>query len=377
MKLFLEKSFIRIFTPVFISLFILIVGVSAYVYFQQRNRILTNASGYYSDLLRQRSELLHAKFAPTISDLGFFAHQLLVIKYLDNSTGKPELIKEMQLFAQFNRSYQQIRFINAKGMEQIRINWVGDSLIITPDKLLQDKSQRYYFKKTAALHPGEIYVSPIDLNMEHGKIEIPYQRVIRFGTPIFNKDNQFAGVIIINQNLNTLFNRLKITNDHYNGHLMFLNRDGYWLFGSKENKSFGFMFDSLKNQRLSNLFPKRWNKITKQSSGEIYGPKGMDIFQHVGLGYHAGRGDNFYPGKVYVDAVNDWVLLVHVDYANIKNYKSNKTVFLLVLGVSIFLVLYIAYIMSRLRFKEKKYVAEINAVNKSLEYKIEQRTKEL
>ena len=43
---------------------------------------------------------------------------------------------------------------------------------------------------------GSIYVSQIGLNIEDGKIEIPYNPVIRFATPIFVDEKQ-AGIVFL------------------------------------------------------------------------------------------------------------------------------------------------------------------------------------
>lgn len=377
MKLFLEKSFIRIFTPVFFVLFFVIGGVSFYVYFQQREHILSNTVDYYSELLHQRSELIHAIFSPTISDLNFLARHWTVVHNLNSSEDKNQLIEDMRLFAQYNWTYRQIRFIGADGMEKVRINWKGDSLVVTKDSQLQDKSHRYYFQKAIHLKPGEIYASPIDLNVEHGKIEVPYQRVIRFATPIFDGNKQLTGIIVINQYLNDAFDRLKIPDDNFKGQLMFLNTDGYWLLGSQKYPSFGFMIDSLSTQKYPHFFPLKWAEIISKNSGAIYGKDGIDIFQHTSINYSGQKGGVYQFNKVFSDEENNWTFVAHVNYDNIKSYRSSRIIFLLILGTSLFLVMFVSYILSRLRFKEKQYLAELNAINRGLEFKIKQRTKEL
>jgi len=53
-----------------------------------------------------------------------------------------------------------------------------------PDKELQKKGKRYYFSDSFKLKPGQIFVSPLDLNVEHGHLEKPIKPMIRFGTPV-------------------------------------------------------------------------------------------------------------------------------------------------------------------------------------------------
>ncbi|GJQ57546.1 MAG: hypothetical protein D8M57_19500 [Candidatus Scalindua sp. AMX11] len=47
-------------------------------------------------------------------------------------------------------------------------------------KLLYLNSDRDCFTKAVDLQQGEIYDSPLDLNREYGKIDIPHKPVIRF-----------------------------------------------------------------------------------------------------------------------------------------------------------------------------------------------------
>ncbi len=78
--------------------------------------------------------------------------------------------------------YQQIRLIDKKGMEIVRVdNHSNGTYEIVEKERLQDKSSRYYFTETMDTLEDTIYVSPFDLNMERGQIEIPYKPMIRIG----------------------------------------------------------------------------------------------------------------------------------------------------------------------------------------------------
>jgi len=103
-----------------------------------------------------------------------------------------------------NKDYMQMRFIDEKGMEKLRFE--RDKKSKEPFKTFkfQDKSNRYYFKEVKELKKDEIWFSPIDLNIEHGKIETPYKSVVRVASPIFIND-QFKGILILNIFMKELF----------------------------------------------------------------------------------------------------------------------------------------------------------------------------
>ncbi len=93
--------------------------------------------------------------------------------------------------------YMQLRFLDAKGVEKLRFD--RDSIGAYPYKkaVLQDKSDRYYFKEAAKLPEGKIYTSRIDYNVENGKVAQPFIPVFRVSIPIYFK-KKFMGILTIN-----------------------------------------------------------------------------------------------------------------------------------------------------------------------------------
>ena len=97
-----------------------------------------------------------------------------------------------------NPLYQQVRWIDELGMERVRVMRDGGALFAVGPEALQSKSSRYYFEKSASLSPGEFYVSPVDLNVEHGEVEIPPRPVLRVATPVESGNHERRGVIVLN-----------------------------------------------------------------------------------------------------------------------------------------------------------------------------------
>ncbi len=105
------------------------------------------------------------------------------------------------VFSQFGEAkpqYLQLRYLDEQGNELVRVD-IRDSVAgVVPDNDLQNKATADYFTKTMALGPGEVHVSPLELNREHGRIEKPVTPVIRFATPVFNEAGQRRGVVVLN-----------------------------------------------------------------------------------------------------------------------------------------------------------------------------------
>ena len=104
--------------------------------------------------------------------------------------------------------YDQIRYIDRFGIEQIRVNRRnGQSELVTDD--LQVKSDRDYVRKGLALKPGETALSPFELNRENGRIEVPYRPALRAIARLGVVGEYYTpGIVVINGNAERLIHRL-------------------------------------------------------------------------------------------------------------------------------------------------------------------------
>ncbi len=98
---------------------------------------------------------------------------------------------------------------------------------------LKNVNNREYFEKTMALNPGEIYISPINLNREvtTGKLEIPYKPTIRVAVPLTNKKGRKEGIFIANLLAESLFEFTdsKSLKKDYDMTCLIINKQEYYL----------------------------------------------------------------------------------------------------------------------------------------------------
>jgi two-component system sensor histidine kinase EvgS len=134
------------------------------------------------------------------TDLRFVANLPAMSRYLDsaNLAQREELEKIFLLLSKEKKRYDQIRYLDDRGQEVIRINYNNGSPTVTQRKQLQNKAGRYFFNDTLKLDQGEIFVSQLDLNVENGSIEVPYKPMLRFGTPVFDRAGRKRGIILLN-----------------------------------------------------------------------------------------------------------------------------------------------------------------------------------
>ncbi|MFQ5433194.1 MAG: PAS domain-containing protein, partial [Nitrospinota bacterium] len=162
-----------------------------------------------------------------------------------------------------------------------RVNYNNGKPAVVPADRLQFKGNRYYFKETIALKHGELFVSPFDLNVEHGEIEQPIKPMIRFGSPVFDGQGNKRGIILLNFFGEKLLANLRLHKTPPESDIMLLNSDGYWLFGPKPEDTWGFMYEKKKDRKFGRDFPDAWSKITDSESGQFENKNGIFTFDTV------------------------------------------------------------------------------------------------
>jgi len=221
-------------------------------------------------------------FETVIADVSFLANDDTILDFLggkDLEVSVPRIENEFINLSKSRRLYDQIRLIDPAGNEMVRVNFVNGAPIIVPRRKLQNKFNRYYFTETSKLAKGKTYISPIDLNVENGKVEVPYKPMIRFGTPLYDSSGAFRGVIILNYLGKILIDQFKRQMELAPGAGGLINSDGYWLSSSNSNDEWTFMLGG--NANFGNQYPDAWSSIKSQNNGSIQTDNGSFIYTTV------------------------------------------------------------------------------------------------
>ncbi|MEJ2742873.1 MAG: PAS domain S-box protein [Gammaproteobacteria bacterium] len=211
---------------------------------------------------------------------------------------------DLHLFISYFQYYNQIHFISPNGDELIRVDKPLDRMsIIVPDDQLQNKSHRYYLSALQQMQPDQLYMSPLDLNVEHGKIVEPFQPVIRIGTPVYGEDGQYKGALLLNYRAKELLNDLRSFNtDNKDRQVWLLNEKGYWLLGPTPEDEWGFMqhTDEQRGFQFSNALV--WRKMLTMLSQRSSSKNADGLFTYARI-----QSDDFLP------TVNDqtWYVLTY------------------------------------------------------------------
>jgi len=187
-----------------------------------------------------------------------------------------------------NPQYWQIRYIDERGWERVRVDSINQNVRIVPKTELQKKSDEPYFPATMQLPAKAIYVSQMNLNRERGRIEVPHKPTMRFATPIFDAKGAKKGIIIINLFGSKILNQIK----SQRGSMYLVNQHGFFLKHPDSAKEFGFELGA--DFKLAELHPGLLDNIQKEDEEVKFRREGGITYGFQKIYYDSQSKENFW-----------------------------------------------------------------------------------
>ncbi len=130
--------------------------------------------------------------------------------------------------AQTKPYYMNMRFLDAEGIEFLRVETVDGSSQIAPSGALADLSETEFFTAATALAPGKLFVSTIALSGDAESSGDPRVPTQSWSSPIFNSiDGSFGGVFALDLDATPILSRNLQTAE---GVVAFLTaQDGFYM----------------------------------------------------------------------------------------------------------------------------------------------------
>ena len=133
--------------------------------------------------------------------------------------------------------YLQARLLDDSCREILRLDRGPNGPRRTPEEALQDKSGRYYCSEVLKLDAENIYMSPIDLNVEDGKVVEPHEPTLRAAKRVLLPDGTPRGIIVLNLDSRPILDAFKRSGST---NLTLLNSEGGWLVSPDPADEFTF-----------------------------------------------------------------------------------------------------------------------------------------
>ena len=376
------KIALLIFLPLFIVTSI-VLWAFYYLEMKSKKNILQIQA---SQTIKLQKHRIADNFNLVVSDILFFANYSQLIDMLDNPDVNRPLTNDLALFSRGAKIYDQVRVINADGKESIRINFIpGKGPVIVREENLQSKKERYYFQDTFRLQKGEIFVSPLDLNIEHGHVEKPLKPMIRFGTPIFDREGKKRGIIIFNYLAAHLIKEVKDLAELSSIQCIMLNSDGYWLISEHPSKlEWGFMFQTGKDLTIKVQKPAIWQKIIKEDSSQFSSGKRLYTFTTIyplkeSWKSSTGSGQAFAPSLTAKKAKNYFwkIVLCLPEDLWTAGYRKIQIRYMLFSLIAFIALAIVAFRVAGAKLTENQAVKSLQQAHANLENKVKERTEEL
>lgn len=306
--------FLRIFIPLLLLSLAVVIGYLL-VDLHHERRLLEQQ---IERQLQQSIASLQRDIAGVIPELEYLADSESLRLFIETGDDGARTRSERNIaaFAHHLRRYDQVRWLDRSGHERLRVNHREGVTQVLPANELQDKSQRYYFQQGIALPPGQIYLSPLDLNVEHGELEHPLRPTLRLATPTTDASGNTNGLLVFNYQAGEMLNHFRSTLLSETAKLSLLNSDGYWLVADRPEREWGFMLGH--HARFANLHPELWARMQNQTRGILEDATGLYGFAAVNVpGYvHSVSLAGRQPGNsgATVAPTNAWQWLVVVHY---------------------------------------------------------------
>ncbi len=260
------------------------------------------------NIFKQR-DFFKSELTIVIGDLKFLAGLHSMADLLHSPTDlnvRQALASDFKLFAEQRERYDQVRFLDVDGMELVRVNYRDTAASITGQKGLQSKKKRYYFEDSIKLERGEVYISRLDLNVEHGEIERPFKPMLRLATPVYDIQGNKRGVVILNYLAEYLFSLLAQAGATTTSIGMILNQESYWLKGATPEEEWGFMLEDRWDKTMAKTYPEAWREIQQQERVQFTTDEGLFTFNTISPEHYTGRTE-----ANQIDSKRSWKIVLH------------------------------------------------------------------
>lgn len=227
---------------------ILASGLTGYYSYTASRAMLVNAAEH--DLLTS-TQVLARRFSIALDEVSANVRMLAALPEAVGSAQaqlqpgaearRTALAQTFTAMLSVHPEYFQIRLISGAnhGMELVRVDRDDYKLTRVDGDDLQEKGHFPYVFKTLGLGRGQVYLSKIGINHERGAHSGMDKPTLRVATPVIGNDGLVLGLVVINLDLNGMFELLK-TDLPAEYSLYLTNERGDYLIHPDASQTFGF-----------------------------------------------------------------------------------------------------------------------------------------
>lgn len=269
-----------------------------------------------------------------------------------------ETTEELKTYLNIKEIYSKLRWIDEAGQERIRIENDKHGAVSLPFTKTEKKADRYYFSETMKLGKEGIYLSPLDLEVDHNLIRQPYFAVLRAAVPLYDTTGKPRGIGILTYDAQDLFRRIETVVASANTEWMLLNQEGYWLHSPHTEHEFGFMLPHRANMAI--LHPQAWADISTQASGSLKDSSGaLWLFATIHP-YQAIRTNSSPRSNNSATNIGTWKIVKHINAAALSaTHEKLRLEVSIACAMMLLLALFISIRLSRSQLDREQHHADL------------------
>ena len=264
--------------------------------------------------LVQTEGWLEGRVTDTITDALALAYQTAFV--LGSHAGV-DATRELEGFylalARANRGLSQVRFIDLRGREVVRVDTspTGEPHVLAPEAL-QDKSDRPFVQAGLAT-AADVWVSKFDLNVEHGRVALPHEPTLRVVVPLRSEGHGVVGLVVLNLRGEDLLDRATLPSESSGDVHMIVDSEGTWLVGPLGEVIIPGENTPPDAISFAGQYPDAWRGLQGSDHGQVSTDGGALVFRSVEV--HPPRSA---PGRpLTVEAAERWRVLSMVPPASL------------------------------------------------------------
>ena len=366
------KPFATLFLPPAALLILIMVGVGLTLDQAELDKLKVHETGY----LANGSEVLLSALDIPLTHLRGLIREPAINQALQASPAVARSLMEPHLLtlAYRNPRYDRATWLSPDGRELVRVDNTPDGPAPVPAPDLQDQSTRDDFQAAIRLAPGQVYVSPLDLNIEREVVAVPSNPLIRFLIRLPVVAGRDQGLIMIHYRAQPLLDHLlQLAQGDHAQQTLLLNPGGDWLLAPDPDDAWPFRFG--RPDRLEQRHPQEGGQIGARAEGQILTPSGLWRWTTIDpASRHAGA----------VQAAEAWKLVTLVPTAELWRWQRHHwwllglvtTGILVLLGIIIHFYLKLQRLKARteagrleeasLRQSERRWKAALDGVSQGV-----------
>jgi len=268
------------FLRLFIPLAVLLVGAAWLLMISEHEAEIEHLKAQELLYVSRGAAILEHNIEHSVRDLKLLAADLQLATYIASpgAETRRRLEEQFSRFVEAKPVYDQVRVLDRSGNEVVRVNLRDGKAVAAAQ--LQNKVDRYYFLDNVTLPAGQIYVSPLDLNVEHGEIERPFKPMLRLGMPVLDAQGDRAGIVMLNYLGADLISQFRRAVGLSGENVVLLNDAGYWLSAADPEDEWGFQLGR-PERSLATRHAAAWARIKGQPLGQFEDAAGLWSFVAV------------------------------------------------------------------------------------------------